>query len=92
MVFIVRQLSFHELIASRLAVIGEIKEMNYVMLFFLHGLPAKINNFSQPKCFMICFPTMSNKDGVCGWKRAELEFCGVLNEEIDAHETVLSNL
>jgi hypothetical protein len=79
-IFIVRQLSFHELIAPRLAVIGEIKEMNYVMLLFLYRLPAKVNNLSQPKGFMIRFPAMSNKDGVRGRKRTELEFCGVLNE------------
>lgn len=73
MIFVVRELAFHEGFARRLSVIRKVEEVNHVGLLLLHCLPAEVNDAPEAEDFMVLLPTVSDKDRICFWERYQLK-------------------
>ena len=48
-----------EVIRARLAIVGEIKNVEHVMLLLLDHLPAEVHNRLQTDGLMVLFPAMA---------------------------------
>lgn len=59
MVFITRKLSLHELIASRLAIIREIEQVDEIGLLALDGLPAEVDDGREAERGVVLFPAVA---------------------------------
>lgn len=64
MILIVSQLIFEKLIAPCFSIIGEIEEVDDVVLLLLDGLPANIDDFVKSEGFMVGLPARPYKDWI----------------------------
>lgn len=60
MVFIIRKLSLHELIARRLAIVREIEQVDEVGLLALYGLPAEVDDGGEAKRGVVFLPSVAD--------------------------------
>lgn len=64
-----------ELRAGRLAVVGEVEQVDHSRLLLLHGLPAKVDDALQPEGLVVLLPAVPDQNRVRLGERLELELC-----------------